>query len=411
MLVAVPALIICYALAAGAMRDGLSRALSTTSMIQSNVEPANQAVRLTGKDPEAHYTRALALVNLERLDEAVFELREATRLRPSYYYEWLDLGVTLDRMGDQQGAEEALRKSIMLAPAFAQPHWQLGNFLYRTGHYAEAFEELRLGAKGNPNLTDGMARLAWVAASDDVGVFVSLVQPENKRAHLAVALFLSTQGKGAAAAEQIREAGGPASDEERNLTRRTISELLSIREFSAALEIWGLTHDSGAQIHEGVVDGDFLSPILRNDPGFGWELPPIPTVASAIDTSGPTPGKRSLRVEFSGESPAAARLVNQLLLVPAAGRYTLHFMVKTEKVVTGGPPVMTILSTTTPEKMLGQSAPLAVGTNDWTPYQVDFWADADTSAVYMSLQRQQCSQSPCPIFGKLWLGRVFLTKG
>jgi hypothetical protein len=404
------AIIACCFLILDSARSGFSRFLSMLAIIQSSVEAADHAVSTSPKDPEAHYTRALSLLNAERLEEARGELVETTRLRPYHYNEWLDLGITLDRVGDYSGAEQALRRSISLAPAFAQPHWQLGNLLYRGGHFAEAFEELRHGARGNPNLTDGMARLAWLAANGDVGTFLSLVQPENKRAHLVVGHFMSNQGKGAEAAEQIREAGEPTNDQERNLIRETISHLISIREFSAAFEIWTLSHDNAAKARDGIDNGDFLNPILRNDPGFGWELPPIPTVAAAIDTSGPVPGTRSLRVEFSGESPATTRLVNQLVLVQPGRRYTLRFVAKAEKLLTGGPPVMTVLSISTPERMLGQSVPLAVGTSDWTPYQVDFWADPDAPVVTVSLQRQQCSQTPCPIFGRLWLSQVFLTK-
>src|SRR5947209_5386282 len=91
----------CYCLVVSSAVTGLSRLLSTTAIIQSKVGPADIAVSLTPSDPEAYYTRALSLVNLDRLSDAVADLREATRLRPHHYYEWLDLGVTLDRLGDQ----------------------------------------------------------------------------------------------------------------------------------------------------------------------------------------------------------------------------------------------------------------------------------------------------------------------
>src|SRR5437763_1843450 len=87
------ALFVFYLLITDSSRSGFSRFLSLLAIIQARVEPADLAVTVTPKDPEAHYTRALSLVNLGRLDEALEELREATRLRPHHYYEWLDLGV------------------------------------------------------------------------------------------------------------------------------------------------------------------------------------------------------------------------------------------------------------------------------------------------------------------------------
>src|SRR5437879_1802970 len=91
---AVLALFACYFLIRDSGRNGVSRFLSMLAIIQSRVEPADEAVIVTPTDPEAHYTRALSLVNAQRLEEALAELREATRLRPHHYYQWLDLGVT-----------------------------------------------------------------------------------------------------------------------------------------------------------------------------------------------------------------------------------------------------------------------------------------------------------------------------
>src|SRR5436190_6925826 len=102
----------CYRFIAGAATAGVSRLLSTTAILQSSVGPAATAVRLTPRDPEAHYTLALSLVNADRLGDAVLELQQATQLRPHHYYEWLDLGVTLDRLGEQTAAIAALKESI-----------------------------------------------------------------------------------------------------------------------------------------------------------------------------------------------------------------------------------------------------------------------------------------------------------
>src|SRR5213080_1624958 len=123
--IALVALLACFGFIFDAGRAGLSRLFTAGSVIQSTVEPADMAVRIAPADPAAHYTRGLELVNWNRTSEAVMELRQATQLRPHHYYEWLDLGVTLDRLGDRPGADAALRKSISLAPSFAQPHWQL----------------------------------------------------------------------------------------------------------------------------------------------------------------------------------------------------------------------------------------------------------------------------------------------
>src|SRR5438132_8058225 len=76
------ALLCCYRLVIASGRSGAARFLNMLSIIQSSVEPADRAITVSPDDPEAHYTRALALVNVERLNEAVGELQQAIKLRP-----------------------------------------------------------------------------------------------------------------------------------------------------------------------------------------------------------------------------------------------------------------------------------------------------------------------------------------
>lgn len=400
----------CYWLSADSARLGLTRFFSMLAIIQSTLEPANTAVRLTPNDPEAHYTRALALINLQRLDEAVGELRIATQLRPHHYYEWLDLGVTLDRLGDRNGAVNALQESIRLAPSFAQPHWQMGNLLYREGRYPEAFVELRFGARSNPNLAQGMLDLAWVAANGDVERFVALIQPDSRRRHFELAWFLAKQGKGVEAANQVRAAGPYQDEQERSLLYLTTAELLAAGNFSDAFDVWAINHPSNAGKGQ-IVNGDFLDPILQDEPGFGWQIPKMTGVQVSIDPSGPVAGTRGLRIEFGGDSIPANAVVNQLVLLPPNTRYSLSFMARAENLVTGGPPVIAVMDVSTnPPKILGQSKPVPPGTGDWEKYSTEFSTVENTSAVVIRLQRLQCSQLPCPVFGRLWLSRFVLNK-
>jgi hypothetical protein len=389
--IALIAFLLLVRLSVDSVSVGIARFCSMLAIIQARIEPADVAIKWAPADPEAHYTRALTLVNYQRLPEAVVELRTATSMRPHHYYEWLDLGLTLDRLNDRGNAIQAIRESIRLAPSFSQPHWQLGNLLFREGQYDEAFQELRLGAQSNPGLENSILELAWVASEGNVGRFLELTQPKDQSDHFAVARFLAGKGKGPEAVAQIREAGPPLNREDTVLQHQTISELLSLGSFSDAFEIWVTTHGSNA--HEGqILNGDFLEPIRQDDPGFGWQPSDVPNVALSIDSSGPTPGTRSLRVEFAGESSPWSEIIRQLVLVPANSHYSLSFSAKADNLVSGGPPVVMVMEGgSKPPKTLGRSNPIPAGSSAWVPYNADF-VTTNTSAIVILIQRVPCNQ-------------------
>jgi len=404
-------LLACYGLSVRAATVGIARLLLTMSIAQSRVEPADRAVRLTPKDPEAHYTRALALVNLQRLNEAVAEFKQATELRPYYYYQWLDLGVTLDRLGNQTDADRALRESIRLAPNFTQPHWQLGGLLFREGKYEEAFAEMRLGAKSDPALVEGMLSLGWIAADGDIERFEALIQPESRKTRFELARFLGQQGKGTESASQLKEVGQPRDEEERKLVRETISAFLALERFSDAFDVWSLIHP-GSEAGKGkVMNPDFVDSILADDPGFGWQIRNPPNVVVSIDPAGPTRSTRSLRIEFSGETSMTSPVIDQLVLLDSKGHYSLSFMARTEKLVSGAPPVVVVSAAgDNSSKTLGQSNALSSDSAGWTAYSVDFSTEERTLGIVIGVRRLLCNQVPCPIFGKLWLSQFSLEK-
>jgi Flp pilus assembly protein TadD len=407
------ALFFCFKLTVNSAKTGYSRLLTTLTIINSTVDTADEAIRLAPGDPEAHYTRALTLVNAGRLQDAVAELRVAIKLRPHHYYEWLDLGITLDRLNDTEGARAALNEAIHLAPAFSQPRWQLGSFLFREGKYDEAFVELRLGAKNNPPLFESLLALAWVAADGDVARMDLLLQPANTHNHLALANYLTRQGQGTAAAHHIAEAGKPVEERDRALLAATMKELVASKQFKDAYLAWSATHEvasaGGGDHLAQILNGNFSEPISQNDPGFGWQLPAASNLSVSLDPSGPVPDSRSIRLEFGGDQPYGNQFLSQLVLVQAATQYSLKFAAKTEGLVTGGPPVIVVLDAGT-DRVLGQSSPIPAGTSDWKDSKVDFSSAADTTATVICLRRLGCAQSPCPAFGKLWLSKFSLVR-
>ncbi|PYS67270.1 MAG: hypothetical protein DMF73_19740 [Acidobacteria bacterium] len=404
--VALLGLIWCYSLAIDSARGGIARLFCTAAIIQASVESADEAVRVSPGDPEAHYTRALSLVNVERLNEAVAEFRLATQIRPHHYYEWLDLGVTLDRLGDQRNALDSLRESVRLAPHFAQPRWQLGNLFYRYGRFEEAFTEMRLGANSNPNLFTALLDLAWVASDGDVSKAENLVRPQSRRERLMFARFLEKHGKGSDAAAQANQVGRPQEQAEHNLLREIISDLLATRRFSDAYQIWAANRSDAASSAT-LANGDFAEPI-QNDRGFGWQVDAVPNVSASVDTSAPAGAARSVRLEFGGDSSPASQIIHQVVILRPNARHVLEFVARADNLVSGGPPMVVILDANTDaRRILGQSKPITPQ-SEWLNYRIEFATDQNTSAVVVALQRTLCAQTPCPIFGRLWLTQFSL---
>src|SRR3954467_576066 len=89
-------IVLCFRLGADAARGGVARLMSTIAVFELRPESADLAISVSPRDPETHYNRALMLVNLGRLSEAVVEFKNTVQLRPHYYNAWMDLGVTLD---------------------------------------------------------------------------------------------------------------------------------------------------------------------------------------------------------------------------------------------------------------------------------------------------------------------------
>src|SRR5437667_194962 len=72
-------------------------------------------------------------------DAAATFFEDTVRLSPYDYRWWIDLGHSLEQAEKLDRAESAFKRSVELAPYYAFPHWQLGNFYLRQKRGDEAF--------------------------------------------------------------------------------------------------------------------------------------------------------------------------------------------------------------------------------------------------------------------------------
>ena len=386
-----------------AARIGFSRLLSRYATAAISLGGADQAIRLTPDDADAHRARAAVLTDLRRSEEAAAALETATTLRKDDWVEWLELGTAREDLDDNAGALAAFDQAVRCAPYYGQTHWQRGNLLLRLGRYNEAFADLRQAAASNREFLPNLIDLAWSLTKGDVAQTRALVQATSDDERLELARFLARKGQGEAVLEQVRLLATPLSDQNRQeLTRLAFAA----GTFDAARRLW-----SGSVRTEEIVNGGFEEPLLRNDTPFGWKLPAAQGKQKlAIDVSQKFGGEKSLQITFAGDWDASATsLISQTIVVQAGGRYRLSFAVHTKDLVTGGPPRI-VLTDAMNNQILAKSDAFPQTTNAWLQMNVDFTVPAKSEAVVINLARDNCSSSPCPIFGVVWLDAFALQR-
>jgi len=387
-------------------RIALSRLLVKYGTTVADVAVIEAAIGLTPTDAETHYARAEVSNFVGRPTEALKEIERAVSLRPRDYVLWLELGMTRDQLGDTAGALSAFNESVRLAPYYSQPRWQRGNLLFRVGRYDEAFVDLRNAATSNPDLVPNFVDLAWGASRHEAAVTEQLFQPRTDSAHLALARFFATHGRPVDAVTQFKL----AHDTSDQMRSELIRQLVGAGGFKQAYELWSSGPGGGAGSRTIIYDGGFEAALRVDEVGFGWRISHEPGVSLSVDASQPQSGARSLRVDFDGNSNPGAPIVSQLILAEPATRYKLSFAARTQKIVTGGPPIIVVSEANGDRRQLGHSVSLPQETGGWQSFTFEFDTGPACEAIVISLQRENCTTSPCPIFGSLNLDSFSLER-
>jgi hypothetical protein len=401
--VTIALLILLPLLTVHAARSGLS-SLFTISAGQSNqIETANQAVQLNGANPDAHYVRA-TILQVSDLPSAIKDYNQAAITRPNDYVLWLSLARAYELNGEVAAAVTAARQAIPLAPAYAEPHYQLGNILVRAGQTQEGFKELQLAAASNPTLFPGIIDLAWNFSGKDPNLLLHSINPKNASDYFALASYFRERKEIKLAVDMYAAAGDLAQDERRSYSY----ELIVAKKFQEAQRLWKQGHPNAAGSGS-LFDGGFEQESDLTEPGFGWRLGErVEGLDLKLDPTDPREGGASLRIEFSGHSDPMSPVLGQLVLVEPRTNYRLQFAMRSEKLVSGGGPLL-ILTDAASEKVLSASEQFPNATNGWRDYSIDFATEEGTTALHLTLRRN-CASSPCPIFGRLWLDNFSLKK-
>jgi Tfp pilus assembly protein PilF len=382
--------------------SGFARTLGESALVTGQANAADEAVKLSPTDAETHCVRAVLLVQAESYAEAQLEVERAVQLRPRDYSTWLLLGITRDENHDQEGALRAFRQSTALAPAYAHPHWLLGNLLLRMGQIDQAFDELRAAASSNPELLPNVIDLAWGIYHGDASAVLAAVPPQTDTARLELAIFFARHQQSAAAADQFLAAKNTRSTK----SEAVLAELWNARAFGDAYRVWARMHGvSSPDAVEIIRNAGFEDPITVSELGFGWQIATnVTSVTMTVDATEHQGGSKSLRIGFRGNSNPSQAVLTQLILVKPQTKYRLSFAAMGRDLVSAGLPIVTARDLSDPAPaLLGQSAPLRSDVAGWREFSLDIMTGARTEAIVISVERQNCNADPCPAFGSLWL--------
>jgi O-antigen ligase len=385
-------------------RAGISRWYTTYVKRDYSLTSAEEAVRLSPADPVAHSFYFFRLSeNEDKRSEALVEIGRAVALRPEDYNLWMNLGFARQQSGDAAGALDALGQAVRLAPFYAEPHWQLGAQLLNEGRREQAFQEFDRAVNSEPDLLASEMNLAWENVRGDVGTLLKIIQPESQAAKAGLARLLIEHGETAEAMALLRQAGGAAE----GLRRNFVADLLSQKRFIEACHLWSGGHreTGGAELCETAVvaDGGFEKEVYFEETGFGWRVAKnTEGLSILLDTNQPHSGFRSLLFNFKGDSPARTPLVSQLILVEPNTRYRLGFAARTQGLMTTGPPTVELADAGDGQALTPPTL-FTRGNVGWQDYAVEFVTGQATSAVSLTVRRQECPLQPCLIFGRVWL--------
>ena len=397
--VSVLAIGVCLLLMQSAARIGFSRLLSRYALSANSLPAADQAIRLTADDPDAHRARAIVLTRARDFANAETSLETAVALRPGDAGVWLALGNTREDLGDRAGALLAFNEAVRAAPYYGQTHWQRGNLLLRMERYDEAIADLRQAATSDRRLLPSLIDLAWGLGGGVAERAEQLIPLNNDQDRLEFARFLARKGKGHEVAEQILSLNASLSDENKE---ELVKLLVGSKKFRDAFSLW-----KGSAATPGLVNGGFEEPLGLKNASFGWTVTQA-RAKLAVDVSERFSGGKSLQITFNGEwDPNAALLAQTIVFEP--GRYRITFAAKTKELVTGGPLRM-IVTNPTNDQVIGTSEAFPPESESWQVVGVEFVVPQDVEAVTLKLGRDVCATSPCPIFGVVWLDEFAVQK-
>ena len=375
-------------------------------------EVAEFALDLAPGDPQTHY--ALAIFDEKTflpadLQNSLAEYEQSAALAPGDYRVWLGLGKARERSGDAEGAERALRKSLELAPNYAQVHWTLGNTLLRRGKTQEAFNEIRQAAESNVKFAAPAVITAGQIFKDDPAQIKQNLGGSSQ-INFALVNFFTKQKQ----FEQALEVWNAIPLEERKTLfeesgQQFFKDLIAAGKYGDALRIqkqFSAAGDETAGI-EKISNSGFENEVDAAKTGiFDWQIDDGTNPQIGFDGGQKHGGNRSLVIIFNSLDGKEFRRISQTVVVQPNKKYEFGFFYKSA-LKTSSTLKWEIVDAAN-EKVLAVTNAVSNNT-DWTNLKTELTTSEAMEALTVRLVRDKCQSSICPIAGKVWFDDFNLT--
>jgi tetratricopeptide (TPR) repeat protein len=384
---------------------------------EARIEGADMAAKYSPRDPLIHWQRGGVYFEAasedfaeRRLEAAIAELRKAAQMSPEDYRVWLSLGRALDRSGGTTEARSAFDKALQLAPNHFETRWALGNHLLRAGDRDGSFAQMRLALANRHSALPLVFDYAWAVFQGDGKAIAAALSPPLAVKSQMIAMLIS-RGKVEDGLHLWREIGSPKVKD----VQRVTESLVNIGRFAIAYDIWASAKilDQNRPSPEAgslLANGGFEQKVTLNSstPFYEWRVTPGGLMRVSLDQKDSLEGNYSLRYSFNLDSNTAFTMASQTVPAKPNKRYCLSFFARTEELESLSTPFVEIYDSADLKRAHAATSEIQIGDNEWTEYEIAVDTKPATEALTVRLQRQPCSEEPCPIAGRIWFDGIKL---
>ncbi|HVU87057.1 MAG TPA: tetratricopeptide repeat protein, partial [Pirellulales bacterium] len=183
-------------------RVKLAMALAGVDRVDEAIFEYREALRLGFNNPaEIHLSIGVLLLGADRGEEGLRELEEALRLKPDSPQVHSYLGLALLQLGRSREAATRLKHAVRLAPGSADAHYNLGRALAKDKELRQAIEEFQEALRLQPDFPAATKALAHALVDSQqsaaaVGLLRKAVEAEPENGELRYAFGRALAGAG-----------------------------------------------------------------------------------------------------------------------------------------------------------------------------------------------------------------------